>query len=69
MQYDDGEVELYDLEADPSETRDVSGDEPEVVAELEACLDASTSDSDSTLGAPEIDAETLRNLESLGYVQ
>lgn len=32
--YDTGEVELYDLERDPGETRDLSGDRPDLAADL-----------------------------------
>ena len=35
-----GEVELYDLEADPTEARDVAAAEPALVAELSAALAA-----------------------------
>ena len=37
---DRGVVELYDLDSDPGETRDLAASEPEIVLELEAELDA-----------------------------
>jgi len=41
-----GPLELYDLETDPGETRDVAAEEPDVVAELAALMDESHTPSD-----------------------
>lgn len=67
---EDGGTELYDLAADPGETRDVSEARPEVTAELRRRLEG--------IGAPwgsreaagdETDMELLRErLEALGYL-
>jgi arylsulfatase A-like enzyme/Flp pilus assembly protein TadD len=62
--------ELYDLEADPGETKNLWADDPpaaagELLRELERM---SSLDSEELGGAKELDAETARRLESLGYV-
>ena len=35
----DGELELYDLDADPSETQDLAADEPAIMATIQSLLD------------------------------
>ncbi|HEY8590777.1 MAG TPA: sulfatase-like hydrolase/transferase, partial [Naasia sp.] len=42
--FEDGRQELYDLEADPGEQRDVAADEPEMVARLGRLLDEWSAD-------------------------
>ena len=70
------EFPLFDLEADPGETRDVSAEHPEVAERLKRELsrwwgadrfpcatDATTCDDDR-----EVDAETTEQLKALGYL-
>lgn len=64
-------VELYDLQDDPDETTDLSGDEPDVVSEFDArredYLD-SLPEPPSSTGA--VESERMqRHLQSLGYLQ
>ncbi len=62
---------LYDLEADPGETRDLAGSRPERVAAL-AALGAATTAGGTAAAAPEIDTElspeAIERLRSLGYL-
>jgi arylsulfatase A-like enzyme len=67
---DRGEPELYDLDADPEETEDLTAAHPEIVSELAAELSKWVDARAAAAGseAPEMDAETLENLRSLGYL-
>jgi choline-sulfatase len=61
--------ELYDVVADPGETRNLAGSSPQVAARLEAELDAAVArwgDAESRRGP---DPEAAERLRSLGYVQ
>jgi arylsulfatase A-like enzyme len=63
------DVELYDLAADPAESNDVAGSEPERTAMLGRALedliaDIKGADAERLV----LDEETRRTLESLGYV-
>lgn len=63
--------ELFDVDADPAETRDLAASHPEVIAELRAAmgeLDTATGLSTSAAMPVEEDPETLARLASLGYV-
>jgi arylsulfatase A-like enzyme/predicted negative regulator of RcsB-dependent stress response len=60
--------ELYDLSEDPDETRDLAGERPEQVAELEALLSAGLDGArplEPTLAVP---ADERAQLEALGYL-
>jgi len=61
--------ELYDLEADPGESTDVSGENPEVATELALRLRAILEDAGETDGLrPGLaDPETAKRLGALGY--
>ena len=68
----DGREELYALDADPGETRDLSAAEPERTAELRARLAgwrASFTPAATNGAAPELDAEIRRRLHDLGYIE
>jgi len=60
---------LYDLEADPLETRDVASAHPEVVGALRERVETYRSTAVEPRGDPAqvIDADTLRRLRELGY--
>jgi choline-sulfatase len=63
---------LYDLAADPLETRDVAAEHPDALQEHRALLDAylaSPAREPDASGAGALDAETLRQLEALGYLR
>jgi arylsulfatase A-like enzyme len=69
-----GLARLYDLERDPDELVDVSDEHPGVVADLRAllaCQEAADDALRERLGADleesALDADTLRDLERLGY--
>ncbi len=59
---------LYDLEADPVESRNVIEEHPDVVAQLSAELDAWSASFPSQAPPPERDEEQLQMLRALGYV-
>lgn len=67
---DEGRVELYDLAADPGESEDLSGEEPERVAAMRARIETLLAESDTSEpvedSSTEIDREKLR---ALGYVR
>ncbi len=67
-----GRLELYDLETDPSEQTDLSGQEPEVVAELarygRRWLETCRAGKQATQDAGELDDATRERLKALGYV-
>ena len=60
--------ELYDLVADPGETRDLSGDRRREAAGLAVSLEAVRSSARQAAAAPGSDAEARARLASLGYV-
>ncbi|MEN8184065.1 MAG: sulfatase-like hydrolase/transferase [Myxococcota bacterium] len=71
-----GEALLYDLEADPGETRDLAPERPEVLAqmrarmaEVQARLELPDLDAPLAVGedAPELDEATRQQLRALGY--
>src|SRR5207249_2351190 len=66
---------LFDLDADPMEKADIAAREPAEVTRLATALDAYRQEAaPRAAGAPppppaELDAETRRQLQALGYVQ
>lgn len=66
----DGRSEVYALDTDPGEQRDVAALRPELAADLGGLLDRWIEGTDSR-AAPDvpIDAETRERLEALGYVR
>jgi hypothetical protein len=66
---EDGPDELYDLRADPGETRNLRAERPEVAAELGAALDRHIAARSSAAAQPELSDEQRRALEALGYVE
>jgi arylsulfatase A-like enzyme len=74
----DGESFLYDLRADPAESRDLGGERPAELAHMRArmaeartrlglpALDAPLA---AGAGAPELDEATRERLRALGYVE
>ena len=70
----DGRHELYDVVADPGETRDLVLDEPEIAAALERSLNQLLEEHGSAVAqAPplggELDPDVERSLRELGYVR
>jgi arylsulfatase A-like enzyme len=63
--------QLFDLEADPGERRDVSDQEPDKVAALAALLQKWRSDPAirDSLSSPELDEEWARRLKNIGYTE
>lgn len=65
--------QLYDVEADPTEQRDLAGAQPDVVAELDAerlRLLERAADLDTTpSGVIELSEPERESLEALGYVE
>jgi len=63
---------LYDLQADPAETRDVSGDEPHTVAAMREALERRLGAFETPAGdrsqKAELDGAVLNNLQALGYM-
>jgi len=69
---DEDTVELFDLTADPEESTDVSGDNPEVVAEYRAIIEDYLEQCEqSEVELPEVDhsMEVEQRLKDLGYVE
>jgi len=64
--------ELYNLDADPGETRNLFGRDPKVsrhlAAELARLVESNSTEASREINAVEIDQETATRLESLGYV-
>lgn len=61
---------LYDLAEDPLETRDVSTEHPDELARLRALLArylSTPAGASASSGSAPLDAQTLRQLEALGY--
>lgn len=69
----DGREELYDLEADPGETRNLAEERPEAVRALRAQLDRQLAELGHAAVAPakpvQDDADTIERLRELGYVE
>jgi arylsulfatase len=68
------EVELYDLKHDPTEQHDVRADHPEVVAELQAALEAWQRETPrfrggSTTDLKQLDKSKQEMLRALGYIE
>ncbi|MFB6283495.1 MAG: sulfatase [Halobacteria archaeon] len=62
-------VELYHIAQDPSESRNLYGEHPEVEGELENVLDDLIGDDDQRYAtADEVDDKTRGHLEDLGYL-
>jgi choline-sulfatase len=61
--------ELYDVAADPAETRDLAAAEPATVARLQGALDALLARAGEGESRREVDPETAERLRALGYVQ
>jgi arylsulfatase len=66
-------LELYDLELDPFETKDLSAAHPEILAELADVLDATAIEAerrfaDLAQSSIEIDPAVEQNLRALGYL-
>jgi arylsulfatase A-like enzyme len=62
--------ELYDLEADPHETRNLASAEPEVAGRLAARLEAWLAETSPKQGASDAPTpEALRQLRELGYIE
>jgi arylsulfatase A-like enzyme len=66
---EDGPEELYDLQSDPGETRNLRGDRPEIAAELAALLERHAATRSGVAAQPELTEEQRRALEALGYVE
>jgi arylsulfatase len=64
----DREFQLYDVAADPDETRDLSREFPERVQELKRLLDAWMA-GDSAVDSPEISERDREGLRALGYIE
>ena len=66
-----GQRRLFDLSADPREINDLAADEPELMERLsrEVAVLRSTATATEDLGDTELDEQTRRELEALGYVQ
>jgi len=72
IQGSDGREELYALDADPGEIRDLSAADPARTAEMRARLAtwrASFTPAAAGEPAPELDAEIRRRLHDLGYIE
>ena len=65
----DGLRELFDMEIDPAETNDVSGEHPDVVARLMERLDGWTRSTPTRQAEQDLSAETLKILGDLGYTE
>jgi arylsulfatase A-like enzyme len=73
-----GQDLLYDLAADPGETRDIAAERPEALREMRArmqsviaSLDLPALDAPLAVGedAPELDEATRERLRALGYME
>jgi arylsulfatase A-like enzyme len=67
----DGQHELYDLDADPKESRNLVAERPDVAQRLASDLrayEASLGRDESRRGDEPLDRELLENLKALGYI-
>jgi arylsulfatase A-like enzyme len=68
-----GDEEIYDLAADPAETRNLAGDRPDLVEQmrkqLRSLVASSARGSLGTASTSDLDARTREQLESLGYTE
>jgi arylsulfatase A-like enzyme len=62
------EFQLYDVEADPDETRDLSREFPGRVEQLKAMLDGWMA-GDSAVDSPEVPERDREALRELGYIE
>ena len=62
-------AELYDVEADPGETRDLAGREPETARRLASELEGALARLGESESRREADPEAAERLRALGYVQ
>jgi arylsulfatase A-like enzyme len=72
MDLDSGEVELYDLEADPGETRNVAGEHPREVQRLQRALSTRLREVEGVQDAGQAvrrGEEASERLRALGYIQ
>jgi choline-sulfatase len=60
--------ELYDLRADPGETHDLSGVEPDRARKMQAALDEAMAGAKTPDASRKVDAETTERLAALGYI-
>jgi len=64
--------ELYDLESDPGETKNLYPESPgrgrQMAASLAELVDAHSTQASREIRTAEVDAETVRRLQTLGYV-
>jgi len=71
--WSEGRVELYDLEADPGEQRDLGAEMPqlrdELLGELEAWMAASKMRSGAAAAPGPVDPRAREQLRALGYVE
>jgi arylsulfatase A-like enzyme len=70
LTHETGALQLFDLEADPGETRDVAAEHPEVLTELEGRLRAWLAEQPGSVGGGSValDEATQRELRALGYL-
>jgi len=61
-------TQLYDLETDPAERRDLSASNPDLVRDLRARLDAHVATRRETRDAPDFTPEEVERLRALGYL-
>lgn len=67
---DAGTVELFNLDEDPAETRNLAQERPEVAAPMRSWLATRSGGGQpaTATAPPELDAETVRALRALGYL-
>ena len=64
-----GEVELYDLEADPAEQRNIATVAPERLARMRGQLDRYLGDEQVAPDRDPLTPEEIETLRALGYVE
>ncbi len=60
--------ELYDLERDPGEQKNLYAEQPATVSAMRKALDAVTGGSQGTMAVASLDREAMEKLAALGYV-